>query len=64
MELEKWETHDAQVISWVDPDRVLNLRPYKTAKEKRICHQENSARWFQLEFQISDYTQRDKSIQN
>lgn len=53
--------NDAKVICWilslVDPQIVRNLRPHKTAKKmweymKKIYNQDNSSRWFQLEYKI------------
>ena len=60
--LPKWEVKDWQIMTWilgsVDAQFILNLRPYKTAKEmwlylKKIYFQENSARRFHLEHEIS-----------
>lgn len=54
----QWKTHDAYIISWILISvTVLNLRPYKTAKRTwnyliQAYHQENSARRFQLKFEI------------
>ncbi|KAJ1434593.1 gag-polypeptide of LTR copia-type [Sesbania bispinosa] len=48
----KWEVKDTQVMAWiigsVDPNIVLNLRPFKTAASmwaylKKIYHQNNIA---------------------
>ena len=47
----KWETKDARIMSWilgsVDPQLILNLRPFKTAKDvellEKIYQQGNSA---------------------
>lgn len=69
--LDKWETNDARnriitlILSSVDPQIVLNMRPFKTAKGtwdhmKRVYNQENPARRFQLEHEKSKYTQRNK----
>jgi len=58
----KWVVKDAQVMSWVlgsvDPNIVLNLRPYKTAATmwnylKKVYNQNNAARRFQLEHDIA-----------
>lgn len=63
----KWEIKDAQIIFWIqgsiDPQLILNLRPYKTAIEmclclKQIYTQENAARSFHLEDEISQYSSR------
>ena len=68
----QWVKNDAKVISWilslVDPQIVLNLRPHKTTKKtreylKKIYNQDNSTRRFQLESEISEYCQGTKSIQ-
>jgi len=47
---------------------VLNLRAYKTAKTMweyllKVYHQDNSARRFQLEYEIANFTQGNLSIQ-
>lgn len=64
---------DARVMTWilgsVDPMIVLNLRPYKTAKEiweylKKVYNQDNTARRFQLEYEIANYTQANLNIQD
>jgi hypothetical protein len=71
-ELAKWKVKDARVMSWilgsVDPLIVLNLRAYKTAKTMweyllKVYHQDNSARRFQLEYEITNFTQGNLSIQ-
>jgi hypothetical protein len=71
-DLAKWTVKDARVMSWilgsVDPLIVLNLRPYKTAKIMweyllKVYHQDNTARRFQLEYEIANYTQGNLSIQ-
>lgn len=58
----QWEVKDAQVMAWiiglVDPNIVLNLRPFKTAAAmwdflKKIYSQNNTARRFQLEHEIA-----------
>lgn len=58
------ETNEAQIMSWilgsVDPHFFMNLKPYKIAKEmweylKKIYHQENPSRQFQLEHEIAMY---------
>ncbi|TXG56864.1 hypothetical protein EZV62_018177 [Acer yangbiense] len=72
-ELANWKVKDARVMSWilgfVDPLIVLNLRPYKTAKTMweyllKVYHQDNTARRFQLEYEIANYTQGNLSIQD
>ncbi|KAK7245636.1 hypothetical protein RIF29_40484 [Crotalaria pallida] len=71
-QLAQWKVKDARVMSWLigscDPQIVLNLRPYKTAKTmweylKKVYNQTNSARRFQLECEIANYTQGSMSIQ-
>ncbi|KAJ8747052.1 hypothetical protein K2173_011373 [Erythroxylum novogranatense] len=71
-ELLQWKVKDAQVMTWilgyVDPLIVLNLRPYKTAKAmwdylKKVYNQDNTARRFQLENDIANYSQGSLSIQ-
>jgi hypothetical protein len=47
---------------------VLNLRAYKTTKTMweyllKVYHQDNTARRFQLEYEIASYTQGNLSIQ-
>ena len=72
-DLAKWMVKDARVMSWilgsVDPLIVLNLWPCKSAKTMqeyllKIYHQDNTARRFQLEYEIANYTQGNLSIQN
>jgi len=67
----KWEVKDAQVMAWiigsVDPNIVLNLIPFATAAKmweylKRSYSQNNSARRFQLEHEISVFQQESFSI--
>jgi hypothetical protein len=71
-DLAKWNVKDAHVMSWilgsVDPLIVLNLRPYKSAKTMweyllKVYHQDNTARRFQLEYEIANYTQGNLSIE-
>ena len=71
-ELAKWEVQDAKVISWlletIEPHLVTNLRCFSTAKDmwgylQRIYHQDNSARKFQLEMEISTYSQGNLTIE-
>ena len=70
--LSLWKVKDAWVMSWilgsVDPLIILNLRPYKTARTmweylKKVYYQDNNARRFQLENDISNYSQSNLSIQ-
>jgi hypothetical protein len=69
----QWKVKDARVMSWilgsVDPLIVLNLRLYKTVKTmweylKKVYYQDNNARRFQLENDISNYSQYNLSIQD
>ena len=69
--LAKWEVKNWQIMTWilgsVEAQFILNLRPYKTAKEmwlylKKIYLQENSARRFHLEHEISQFVQGTLSI--
>lgn len=68
-----WNVKDAKIKTWilgsVEPHLILNLKPYKTAKGmweylKKVYHMENSARLYQLEFEIAQYTQGTSSIQD
>jgi len=70
--LAKWETKDAQLMTWilssVEPHFILNLRPYNTAKDmwdylKKVYHQANAARRFQLEYEMTNFTQGSLSIE-
>ncbi|KAG6470074.1 hypothetical protein ZIOFF_071126 [Zingiber officinale] len=71
-DLGQWETKDARIISWllgsIEAHMVNNLRPFNTTKEmwdylKRIYHQDNIARRFQLELEIGNLSQGDLSIE-
>ncbi|KAH0696313.1 hypothetical protein KY290_013671 [Solanum tuberosum] len=64
--LGEWKIKDARVMTWIlgsiDPLIVLNLRSYKTAKAmwnylQKVYNQDNSARRFQLEYEIANYSQ-------
>ncbi|RVW84806.1 hypothetical protein CK203_048623 [Vitis vinifera] len=64
--LSKWEIKDARVMTWilssVEPHLVLNLRPYKTVVAMwnylhTVYNQDNSARRFQLEYEMANFTQ-------
>jgi hypothetical protein len=72
IELGSWESKDAKVVSWllssIKPHMVNNLRSFNTAKEMRdllrqMYHQDNSARKFQLELDIGNYHQGNKTIE-
>ena len=61
-----WNTKDAKIKTWIlgsmEPQFFMNLKPYKTAKDrwdylKKVYHQGNSARQYQLEFEIANYMQ-------
>jgi hypothetical protein len=63
---------DARVMSWIlrsiDPLIMLNLRPYKIVKTMweyllKVYHQDNTTRRFQLEYEITSYTQGNLSIE-
>ena len=71
-EISQWETNDSRIISWIlasiEPHMVNSLRSFNTAKEiwnflKRIYHQHNTARRFQLELDISKFSQGNLSIE-
>jgi hypothetical protein len=66
-EFSQWETKDARIISWIlasiEGHMVNNLRSFGTTREmwdylKRIYHQDNTARCFQLELEISNFQSR------
>ena len=70
--LSKWEIKDARVMTWVissvEPHLILNLRPYKTAAAMwnylhTVYNQDNSARRFQLEYDMANFTQGSLSIE-
>ena len=70
--LPKWEIMDARVMTWilssVEPHLVLNLRPYKTVAAmwnylNTVYNQDNSARHFQLEYEMANFTQESLSIE-
>jgi hypothetical protein len=71
-EFSQWETKDARIISWIlasiEGHMVNNLRSFGTAREmwdylKRIYHQDNTTRRFQLELEISNFNQGNLSIE-
>ena len=71
-ELAKWEVQDAKVISWllgtIEPHLIANLRCFTTAQAmwaylRRIYHQDHNARKFQLESEISNYSQGNLTIE-
>ena len=56
------------ILASVDQLIVFNLRPYKTTKDlweylKKVYNQDNTARRFQLEYDIANYSQGNLSIQ-
>nr|GMD32586.1 Retrovirus-related Pol polyprotein from transposon TNT 1-94 [Ipomoea batatas] len=68
----KWEVKDAQIMSWilgsVEPSILLSLKPYKTSRGmwdylKNVYNQSNSAQRFQLELELSQFSQGSMSIQ-
>ncbi|KAL6333165.1 hypothetical protein AAG906_028348 [Vitis piasezkii] len=70
--LSKWEIKDARVMTWilssVEPHLVLNPRPYKTAVAMwnylhTVYNQDNSARRFQLEYEMVNFTRESLSIE-
>lgn len=65
-EKRSWNTKDAKIKTWIleslEPHLILNLKPYKTAKEtweylKKVYRRGISARLYQLQFEITQYTQ-------
>lgn len=67
----KWEVKDAQIMAWilgsVEPNIILNLRPFKTAADmwnylKKLYSQHNTARRFQLEHELATIQQGSLSI--
>ena len=71
--LAQWQVKDARVMTWilgsVDQLLIPNLRPYKTAKGmweylQKVYNQDNTAKRFQLEYEIASYSQGDLSIQD
>ncbi|XP_060185890.1 uncharacterized protein LOC132615322 [Lycium barbarum] len=73
IKLGQWKVQDARMMTWIlgsiDPIIILNLRPYKTAKAMReylqkVYNQDNSARRFQLEHEIANYSQGSLSVQD
>lgn len=57
----------SKITSLVDQQIVLIVWPYKTAKDmwdylNTVYNQDNSARQLQLEYEISEYSQGNKSI--
>ena len=71
--LAEWQVKDSRVMTWIlgsiDQSLVPNLRPYKTAKDmwgylKKVYNQDNTAKRFQLEYDLARYSQGDLSIQD
>jgi len=71
--LKKWVSGNSRVMSWilesVEPHIGINLRPYQTAFEmwnylKSIYHIANEARKYQIDLEIHEYNQGQKSVQN
>ncbi|XP_068667694.1 uncharacterized protein [Aristolochia californica] len=57
---------DARVMTWIlgfiEPHLVLNLRPYNTAADMwnylhKVYHQNNTARRFQVEYEMTNFMQ-------
>lgn len=70
--LSKWEIKDARVMTWilssVELQLILNLRPYKSTADiwaylGKVYKQNNTARRFQLEYEIAHFTQGSLSIE-
>ena len=68
-----WNTKDAKIKTWilgaVEPHLIMKLKPYTTSKEmwgylQTVYRQDNSARQFQLECEIAEYSQGTLSIQD
>ncbi|XP_049392645.1 uncharacterized protein LOC125857016 [Solanum stenotomum] len=65
--LGEWKIKDALVMTWIlgsiEPLIVLNLRPCKIAKSMwDFYNQDNTARCFQLEYEIANYSQGGLSV--
>ena len=72
-ELSLWEGRDAKIASWllssVEPHMVNNIRGFTTVKTmwdylRRIYYQDNSARKFQLELDIRNYSRGTSRLNN
>lgn len=70
--LKKWSSENSRVMSWilgsVEPQIAINLRPYKTATEmwkylETIYHQNSDAHKFQLDMEIHEFSQGERTIQ-
>lgn len=70
--LSKWEMKDAWDMTWifssVKPHHVFNLRPHKTVADmwnhlSKVYKQDNTARVFQLEFELAKFAQGSLSIE-
>lgn len=68
-DLAQWAAKNTGVICWIlEPSIAINVRPYNTVAEmwkyfSKIYHQQNDARHFQLEYEIAEYNQGHKSVQ-
>jgi hypothetical protein len=56
------------ILSSVEPHLILNLRPYTTAATmwnylNQVYNQDNTARHFQLEYEMTNFTQGSLSIE-
>ncbi|GAV82774.1 UBN2_3 domain-containing protein [Cephalotus follicularis] len=72
VEYTQWHSQNATVVSWmlstVDSHIAVDLRPYKTASAmwkylKEVYFQDNEAHHFQLENEIADSHQGERSVQ-
>ncbi|RVW44737.1 hypothetical protein CK203_081800 [Vitis vinifera] len=68
-----WAVLDARIMSWllgsVEPHIVTHLRPHRSAQSmwaylKKVYHQDNDARRFQLEHAIAMFQHGSLSIQD
>ncbi|XP_042965903.1 uncharacterized protein LOC122299587 [Carya illinoinensis] len=68
-----WDVLDARIMSWllgsVEPHIITHLRPHRTAHFmwtylKKVYHQDNGARRFQLEHTIALFSHDNRSIQD
>ncbi|XP_068645241.1 uncharacterized protein [Aristolochia californica] len=70
--LSMWTTMDARVMTWIlesiEPHLVLHLRSYKTTADMwnylhKVYHQNSTARRFQVEYEMANFTQGSSSIE-
>ncbi|KAG6512380.1 hypothetical protein ZIOFF_030491 [Zingiber officinale] len=71
-QLSQWEEKNARIISWIlgsiEPHMMNNLHSFSMAKEmwdylQCIYHQDNTARRFQLELEIDNFSQGNLPIE-